>query len=351
MQNIKKQLLLLLSFSALSLTTLLAQSSTDQLPIIHKPILFNTPEADKITEALQIFPVNSPYNEDISKRPVSQNSQAMLSQKFNKSFGYNLDMGYVIVPANQEKVPVDVYLYPGESDPGPYPIPDNTPIEEWPVIDKKFRRDDFPLRAYPGQSLYEIQRKGKGDRHALVLDPYAKKVYEFYNTYRTDTGWRAGQVSIFDLSSNKMRPEGWTSADAAGLSVLGATVRYSDVKNGIVPHAMRVTVKHTRNQYIYPATHAASKLTDVNLPRMGERFRLKESVDISKFSHDAKAIARGMKKYGLIVADNGGSSALDWLISITPDSRFKGLEDLYRLSPSDFEVIVPTGPDGYGRNQ
>ncbi|MEO9021181.1 MAG: hypothetical protein ABI237_17705, partial [Ginsengibacter sp.] len=150
-------------------------------------------------------------------------------------------------------------------------------------------------------------------------------------------------------SSNTMRPKGWTSTDAAGLSVFAATVRYPDVKNGIVPHVVRVTVKRTRNEYLYPATHAASKLTDINLPRMGERFRLKENVDISKFSPDAKAIALGMKKYGLIVADNGGSSALDWLISITPDSRFKGLEDLYKLSPSDFEVIVPTGPGGYGR--
>ena len=258
-------------------------------------------------------------------------------------------MSYVIVPPNQKKVPVDVYLYPGESDPGPYPIPDNTPIEEWPVLDKNFRKDDFPLRGYYGQSLYEIQKKGKGDRHALVLDPYAQKVYEFYSTYRTDTGWRAGQVSIFDLSSNKMRPKGWTSADAAGLSVFAATVRYSDVKNGIVPHVVRVTVKRTRNEYVYPASHAASRLTDPDLPRMGERFRLKENVDVSKFSPDAKAIAMGMKKYGLIVADNGGSSALDWLISITPDHRFKGLEDLYKLTPSDFEVIVPTGPDGYGR--
>ena len=350
MRKVRNQLLLVFSFSGLSsIVHAQSPSAMHKIPVIHKPILFNTREADKITGALQIFPANSPYNEDISKRPVAANSQAILSKKYNSSFGYNLDMGYVIVPANQKKIPVDVYLYPDESDPGPYPIPDNTPIEEWPLIDKNFRKDDFPLRAYPGQSLYEIQRKGKGDRHALVLDPYAKKVYEFYNTYRTDSGWIAGQASVFDLSSDKMRPEGWTSADAAGLSVFGATVRYSDVTNGIVPHVIRVTVKRTRNKYIYPASHAASKLTDRDLPRMGERFRLKASVDISKFSPDAKAIAEGMKKYGLIVADNGGSSALDWLISITPDYRFKGLDDLYKLTPNDFEVIVPIGPDGYGR--
>lgn len=347
----RSKLLIILSFLLSFSPILYAQkpSKENKVPVIHKPILFNTPEADKIIEATQIFPPTSAYNEDISQRPVAENSEAIISGKFTSTFGYNLDMGYVIVPPNQTKVHVEVYMYPDESDPGPYPIPDNTPIEEWPVLDKNFRKDDFPLRSYYGQSLYEIQRKGRGDRHALLLDPYAKKVYEFYNTYRTDTGWRAGQASIFDLSSNKMRPKGWTSTDAAGLSVFAATVRYSDVKNGIVPHVIRVTVKHTRNEYVYPATHAASKLTDINLPRMGERFRLKKNVDVSKFSPDAKAIALGMKKYGLIVADNGGSSALDWLISITPDNRLKGLQDLYKLSPSDFEVIVPTGPEGYGR--
>ncbi len=324
---------------------------TQEIPEIHHPVLFFSPEADKIIEALQVFPPTSAYNEDITDRPVARNSDAMISGEFNKTFGYNLDMGFVIVPADQKKIPVDIYLYPDESDPGPFPVPDNMPIEEWPISDKNFRKDSFPQRGYYGQSLDEIQRVGKGDRHAIALDPYAKKVYEFYETYKTDSGWRAAQVSIFDLSSNKMRPVGWTSADAAGLSVFGGTVRYADVKEGIVQHVIRVTVKRTRKEYVYPASHAASKFTDPNLPRMGERFRLKKDVDISNFSHDAKAIAAGMKKYGLIVADNGGSSALDWLISITPDSRFKGLDDLYQLKPSDFEVIEPTGPGGYGRSK
>lgn len=325
--------------------------SRGEVPSIQTPVLFNTPEADKIIEALQIFPPTSPYNEDISTRPAAKNSDSIIYGKLANTFGYNLDMGYVIVPANQKKIPVNIFLYPDESDPGPYPVPDNMPIEEWPLADKDFRKDSFPARTYPGQSLYELQRVGKGDRHALILDPYAKKIYEFYNTYRTDSGWRAGQASIFDLTTNKMRPQGWTSTDAAGLSVFAATVRYADVKNGIVPHVIRVTVKRTENKYVYPATHAASRLTDSFLPRMGERFRLKKDVDISGFSPDAKAIAEGMKKYGLIVADNGGNNARDWLISITPDSRFTGLDDLYRLTPKDFEVIVPTGPNDYGRGK
>lgn len=142
-----------------------------------------------------------------------------------------------------------------------------------------------------------------------------------------------------------MRPPGWTSTDAAGLSVFAATVRYPDIEDGIVSHVIRVTVRRTKNEYVYPATHAASDLEDPDLPRMGERFRLKKTVDISSFSPCAKAIARGMMKYGLIVADNG----IDWLISITPDERFTGLDDLRKLIANDFEVIVPSGPNDYGR--
>ena len=179
----------------------------------------------------------------------------------------------------------------------------------------------------------------------LVVDPYAEKLYEFYSTQRTDSGWRAAQASIFDLTSNKMRPDGWTSTDAAGLSVFAATVRYPDIKDGIVPHVIRLTARRTAKAYVYPATHFASRLDTPDLPRMGERYRLKKTVDISSFSPHAKAIAMGMKKYGLILADNGQ----DWLISIAPDNRFTGLEDLHKLKPDDFEVVVPTGPNDYGR--
>lgn len=319
------------------------------VPRITTPVLFNTALADKVISELQIFPPNNAYNEDISSRPVAPNSAVILGGEYMQTFGYNLDMGYVIVPATQKKIDVDIYMYPDESDPGPYPLPDNAPIEEWPVFDTDWRRDQSPIRGRIGESLDEIQRNGVGDRHVIVVDPYARKLYEFYAGYKTDTGWRAAQASIFDLTSNKLRPLGWTSTDAAGLSVFAPTVRYSDVTNGIVPHVIRVTVKRSKKEYVYPATHAASKFENADLPRMGERFRLKKSTDISRFSPHAKAIALGMQKYGLIVADNGADDGLDWMISITPDQRFKGLEDLYRLTPSDFEVIIPSGPNDYGR--
>lgn len=324
-------------------------SRVRSIPIITEPVLFNTKLADRIIGSIQIFPKNSAYNEDISNRPVSPNSKAIIGGKHTNTFGYNLDMGYVIVPPTQKKINVDIYQYPEESDPGPYPIPDNAPIENWPIFDSDSRSDHSSISGRESESLDAIQRKGTGDRHVLVLDPYAKKLYEFYAGYKTDTGWRASQATIFNLTTNKMRPSGWTSTDAAGLSVFAATVRYSDVMNGMVPHVIRVTVKKSKNEFVYPATHAASKLNEADLPRMGERFRLKKSVDISKFSPHAKAIAKGMQKYGLIVADNGGTRGMDWMISITPDYRFKGLEDLFQLKPSDFEVIVPTGPNGYGR--
>ncbi len=312
------------------------------IPLITQPILFNTPQADEIIKSLRIFPSNSAYNEDITNRPVAPNSTAIIEgMKSRNSLGYNLDMGYVIVPPDQQKVNVHIYQYPGESDPGPYPIPDNAPIEGWPFTyrDGSYKFDNS------SESLDKIQREGKGDRHVLVVDPYAEKLYEFYAGYKTDSGWRAAQATIFDLTSNSMRPDGWTSTDAAGLSVFAATVRYPDVEDGIVSHVIRVTARRTRNAYVYPATHQASKLDDENLPRMGERFRLKETVDVSNFSPHAQAIAKGMKKYGLIVADNG----LDWLISVAPDERFQGLDDLRMLKPHDFEVIVPSGPGDNNR--
>ncbi len=313
-----------------------------KIPVITKSVLFNNPQSDEIIKALQIFPPTSAYNEDISGRPVAANSSAIIKRMTSRSvLGYNLDMGYVIVPPNQKKVKVQIYSYSSESDPGPFPIPDNAPVENW----KYSKGDDSLLVGGIYQSLDKLQREGRGDRHVLVLDPYAEKLYELYSAFRTDSGWRAAQASTFDLTSNKMRPQGWTSTDAAGLSVFAATVRYPDVADGIVSHVIRVTVRRTKREYVYPATHFASKLEDADLPRMGERFRLKETVDISSFSPHAKAIAGGMKKYGLIVADNG----LDWLISIAPDERFKGLEDLSKLKPDDFEVVVPSGPNDYGR--
>jgi hypothetical protein len=144
---------------------------------------------------------------------------------------------------------------------------------------------------------------------------------------------------VFDLKSNRLRPAGWTSADAAGLPIFPAIIRFDEVERGEVEHAMRFTVRRTRRAYVAPATHFASRLNDDNLPRMGERFRLRADFDISGFSPHVQAILKGLKKHGMLVADNGG----DWRLSVAPDARIKGLDELRKLRGSDFEVVQPAG--------
>jgi hypothetical protein len=297
------------------------------LPKITEPILFNTEQADRVLEAMQIFPPDNPWNEDISQRPVHPKSKEMIATNDpNRHLYFNSDMGFVIVPPDQKKVNVKIVDYPGESDPGPFPVPDNAPIEGWPIYES---------------DLAKIQRTGEGDRHMILVDPTRGLLHEFFVARRTDEGWQAAQASTFDLKTNRLRPDGWTSADAAGLPIFPAVVRFDEVERGLVEHAMRVTVRRTRRAYVYPATHFASRLNDVNLPRMGERLRLRADFDISDFPPHAQAVLKGLKRYGMIVADNGVS----WAISVAPDKRIKGLETLNRVKGRDFEVIVPTGPD------
>ena len=190
-----------------------------------------------------------------------------------------------------------------------------------------------------GGPLDALQRKGDGDRHVLVVDPVNQKLYEFYRGFKTDKGWEASCEATFELSSNALRPKGWTSSDAAGLPVFPAVVRYDEVERGMVEHALRFTVKRTRREFIYPATHQAGKGNDPSLPAMGQRFRLKADADLTGLPKHALAIAKGMQKYGMFVADNGG----DWRISVAPDERIKGLDDLRRFKGSDFEVVETTG--------
>jgi hypothetical protein len=303
-----------------------------QSPAITRPVLFDTPEADRILAALQVFPPDNPWNQDISTWPVQANSAAIIASiGENKRIDYNLDMNFVIVPPDQPRLPVKIKLYPRESDPGPYPVPDNMPIENWPLQ----RNEDAAALREAGGTLDLIQRRGGGDRHGIVVDPVNGLLYEFYQARKTDAGWEAAQASIFDLKSNRMRPEGWTSADAAGLPIFPATVRYDECARGMVGHAMRFTVRRTRRAYVYPARHYASRLTDANLPRMGERLRLRRDFDLTGFPPHAQAILKGLKKHGMFVADNGG----DWRLSIAPDRRLQGLESLTRLKGSDFEVV------------
>ncbi|HEY7426382.1 MAG TPA: hypothetical protein VH682_19270 [Gemmataceae bacterium] len=302
------------------------------MPAIAQPVMFNTKEADAILAALQVFPANNSWNEDISQRPLHPHSKDLIaSVGANKKLAYNLDMGFIIVPPDQKKVPVKIAAnqgeaYGGESDKGPFPVPDNAPIEDWPLNKK-------PLDAH--------QRETRGDRHMLVVDPVNRMLYEFYHAQKTDAGWTASQTSVFDLKSNKLRPDGWTSTDAAGLPVFPAAVRFDEVERGMVEHAMRFTIRRSRQAHVYPATHHASRRKDENLPRMGERFRLRQDFDVSGFSPHVQAILKGLKKYGMFVADNGG----DWRMSIAPDSRIKGLQELSKVKGSDFEVIQPTGPN------
>jgi hypothetical protein len=296
------------------------------MPAIEQPVLFDTPEADHILKALQVFPADNPWNQDVSGWPVHANSERIVASVGDgKPLRYNPDMGFVLVPSDQKRVEVRIVGYADESDKGPFPVPDNMPVEGWPV-------------AYPGQSLESVQEKDEpdSDRHGIVVDPVKRMLYEFYHVRKTASGWTARQSSVFDLKSNRLRPDGWTSTDAAGLPIFPAVVRYDELKRGMVDHAMRVTVRRTRRAYVYPARHFASNRNDPDLPRMGERFRLKADFDISGFSPSVQAILKGLKKYGMLVADNG----IEWAISVTPDPRIPRLHDeLRRIHGSDFEVV------------
>ena len=282
-----------------------------KMPSIARPISFDTPEADAILSALEVFPPDNPWNLDVSDWPLHPNSKNIIASiGTKKPLRYNPDMGFVLVPPDQKKIDVKIVAYAGESDRGPFPVPDSTPIEGWPA--------EF-LRRKGGDklTLEDVQRdklKQGGDRHAIVVDPTNRMLYEFYQMRKTDTGWQAAQSSIFDLKTNKMRPEEWTSSDAAGLPVfpVGRAASTHELKRGMVEHALRVTDRGKRaaRAYVYPARHFASRLTDENLPRMGERIRLRRGFDVSGFSPEAQALLKGLQKYGMLVADNG----MDWAL-------------------------------------
>jgi hypothetical protein len=309
------------------------------MPKIDKPVMFDTPEADAILSALEVFPPDNPWNLVVEDWPTHPNSKKIVATiGANKPLRYNPDMGFILVPPKQKKVPVKLLTYPDESDPGPYMVPDNIPIEGWPA----FHRRDAKYRDMTLDDLQRDKLNENGDRHAIVVDPTNRMLYEFYQLKKVENGWQASNEATFDLKSNKLRPDGWTSTDAAGLPLFPSVVRYDELKRGIVEHAMRMTVARSRKAYVYPATHYASQLTDENLPRMGERLRLRQSFDISTFSPEVQAILKGLKKYGVLVADNG----LDWAISCAPDERIPVLHDeLRKISGADFEVVQP--PPGY----
>jgi hypothetical protein len=268
-----------------------------------------------------IFSPNDPWNQDISKSPVDPNTETLiasigLDKPLHPDFGttyHGVPNGipYVVVPGTQPRVPVQ-FDYAGESDPGPYPVPPDAPIEGGP--------------------------KGDGDRHILVIDRDHWKLYELFNAFPQGKGWKAGSGAIFDLKTNTTRPAGWTSADAAGLPIFPGLARYEEaVEKKAILHALRFTCVHSRRAYVPPARHFASHSNDPRLPPMGMRVRLKASVDLSQLPPTARVIARALQTYGMILADNGG----DWFVSGAPDPRWNDeeLSALKRLKGRDFEVV------------
>lgn len=317
------------ALTALLITGLAAHAA----PPPDTPVLFHTPQADALCAALQVFPPDNAWNQTVTNWPLHPDSSAIImSIGANKPLRYNPDMAFVLVPPDQPRVAVTITDYPGESDPGPFPIPPNAPLEGWPA-------------AYPATAtLHDIQRdtgNWGGDRHVIVVDPANRMLYELFAARRSDAGWSAAQASVFDLKNNALRPDGWTSADAAGLPIFPAVVRYDELQRGLITHALRVTVRRTRRAYTPPATHFASRLTDPDLPRMGERIRLKRSFETRAFSPEVRTILEALKTHGMLVADNG----IEWAISVTPDPRIPELHDeLRRVRGSDFEVVVPPAP-------
>ena len=311
-----------------------ARTGAAKMPPITRPVMFHTPEADAILSTLDVFPADNPWNQVVSDWPLHPNSAKIIASiGTDKPLRYNPDMGFILVPPNQQRVEVKIVGYPGESDKGPFPVPDNMPIEGWPAY---YRRNGKHLNP----SLDDVQRdklNRGGDRHGIVVDPVNRMLYEFFATRKTDDGWQAAQASVFDLKTNALRPDGWTSADAAGLPIFPAVVRHDELQRGLIRHAMRVTVRKTRRAYVAPATHFASRHENDDYPRMGERIRLRGDFDVSGFSPEVRTILNGLKRYGMFVADNG----IEWAISVAPDPRIGVLhEELRRVKGSEFEVVV-----------
>lgn len=279
-------------------------------------------DLETVLAGCRVFPSDHIWNTPVDKLPVDKNSGLYVSsigadKHFHPDFGSGLWAGgpigipFNVVSGNQSKIKVH-FEYATESDPGPYPIPTNPKIEGG--------------------------ANSTGDRHILIVDKDNCKLYELFSAYKQSNGsWKAASGAVFDLRSYTLRPAGWTSADAAGLAILPGLLRYSEVKSGVIRHAIRFTAPQTRRAYVWPARHYASSLSDPKYPPMGQRFRLKANYDISGFSPDVQVILQAMKTYGIILADNGSS----WYLSGSPDSRWDNnmLREIKQLKGSDFEAV------------
>lgn len=267
-----------------------------------------------------MFPANNPWNQKVNTLAVRSDSRTfiasisasgktMLHPDFGGGGAYGIP--FMVVPATQPKVPINFTAYGDESDPGPYPIPANAPIEGGSASD--------------------------GDRHVLVLQQGSCHLYELGRAFWRGTYWDADVGVNWNMKSNALRPLGWTSADAAGLPILPGLVRYSEVAAGHIDHAVRFTVSRTQKGYVLPATHYASSSTDPTLPPMGLRLRLKASFSLAGFHGQSLVILKALKTYGMIVADNGSS----WYITGAADPRWNDddLNQLKGVPGSAFEVV------------
>ncbi len=273
-----------------------------------------------VISGCQIMPSDNAWNEKVDTLPVLSNSAALVTSINNGSpknlhadFGGDGAYGipYMVVPSTQAKVPINYTAYGDESDPGPFPIPSNAPVEGGSTSD--------------------------GDRHVIVLQQGTCHDYELYNAHWSTNHWNADAGVNWNLSSDALRPLGYTSADAAGLPILPGLANYDQVASGKITHALRFTVPVSQKGYIFPATHYASSSTNANLPPMGLRLRLKASFDLTKFHGEALVILQALKVYGMIVADNGSS----WYISGAVDKRWNDtdLNQLKTVPGTAFEAV------------
>jgi hypothetical protein len=283
-----------------------------------------TANAQQIVGGCSVLPADNIWNTPVDTLPVLSNSASMVTT-IGASTGFHADFGagtwnggpigipFITVPGTQTRYPA-TFLYADESDAGPYAVPLNAPIE--------------------GGS------GSTGDRHAIAIDTGHCILYELYNAFPQTSSWSADSGAIFDLNSNALRPSGWTSADAAGFPIMPGLVTYDEVLSGEIKHAIRFTAPRSRHEFVWPARHYASSLTGSQYPRMGERFRLKASFDISSYPDDVQVILRAMKRYGIMLADNGSA----WYISGQPDPRWNdsNLHTLGQLLGSNFEAVDAT---------
>jgi hypothetical protein len=288
---------------------------------IFLPLVVN-PGNGPVLAGCPVFPANNIWNAPVEALPVDPRSDLYVGtigsgRTVHADFGSGtweggpIGIPFVVVPGAQAPRAI-AFDIPDESDPGPYPLPPNPPIEGGP--------------------------DSQGDRHILVLDQGACLLYELYYAWpQADGSWQAYSGAVFDLKSHSLRPAGWTSADAAGLPILPGLVRWEEVSSGEIRHALRFTAPATRRDYVWPARHYASWRTEPPYPPMGQRFRLKAGFDISGFSADVQVILRALKKYGMILADNGSA----WYISGAPDERWNNdhLHELHQVPGSAFEAV------------